>query len=75
MTVEELIKVLKKCPKTAKVYAHYEGWDMEIGNDYSPVFTDIDGDVCVFCDVDEAPFVKAYIAKQITDFSSLTAED
>lgn len=67
MTVKELIKVLKKCPQNAQVYVHYESSDIDIGIYYSPIFIDLDDNVCIFCDVDEKRFVKTYIAKQLTN--------
>ena len=67
MTVKELIKVLKKCPQNAQVYVYSESSDIDIGTNYSPVFIDLDDNVCIFCDIDEKRFVKTYIAKQLTN--------
>lgn len=67
MTVKELIEVLKKCPQNAQIYAQYESSDIDIGTNYSPIFIDLDDNVCIFCDVDEKRFVKTYVTKRLTN--------
>ena len=68
MTVKELIKVLKKCPQNAQIYVHYESENIDIGTNYSPVFIDLNDNVCIFCDIDEKRFLKTYVLNQLTNF-------
>ena len=64
MTVKNLINILKTCPQEANVIIRAESEIQDIGD---TMFIDLYGDVCLFCDVDEKPYVKKYITTGLTN--------
>ena len=67
MTVKQLIKILKTCPPDMNVCIQNESNYITPGKEYSPIFINQHNELCLFCDVDEAPFVKKYLLKTIDD--------